>query len=380
MKVVRATNTPLKFATASKRGELQKILPEYAKVVNHFIGLFWNLDEKPSNKICTADLYNTAETWLSPTMRQIASREAVAMVLASKERDGADAVMPAHNGKSMRLTEQVVKYSESETGSFDFWLTFTAIAADKSMKFSVPLKRHKHYNRLAKRGKLCKSYTVSDTGIQFAFEIETGPKKTGTKAIGIDTGINALASLSTGEQLGRDIKAAIERIKRCRLGSNGQQQAIRALKQRIAEVAKSIAQRDDIDLVVVEDLHNLSHNTKLKGRLSRNIRSSIGKWNWRLWLQRLEWACELHRVKLRRVPPQYTSQTCSHCGYVDRANRNGELFRCQECNYADNADLNAAKNILSRFTTGIYGSCYRGLLPSVSDSKLALTQFEFASA
>ncbi len=342
------------------------MLSEYANVVNHFIGLFWTWSKAPSNKDCTSDIYNTASTWLSPTMRQIAAREAVAMVTASKERDGEKAVMPAHKGKSMRLTEQVVKIAESETDSFDLWLLFTAIAADKSVKFEVPIKKHKHYNRLACKGKLLKSYTVSEQGVQFAFEIETGEKKKGTRAVGIDTGINALASLSTGEQYGRDIKEAIERIKRCKLGSNGQQRAIRALKQRIAEVAKRITSRDDIDLVVVEDLHNLSHNTKLKGRLSRNVRSSIGKWNWRLWLERLEWACEMSRTCLRRVPPQYTSQTCNRCGYVDLSNRHGEAFRCLECGHADNADLNAARNILSRFVTGIYGSRYKGSDASVS--------------
>jgi IS605 OrfB family transposase len=366
VKVTRATKASLKFATASKRDELRRVLQEYANVVNHFIGAFWTWSKAPSNKDCTADLYNTASTWLSPTMRQIAAREAVAMVLASRERDGENAVMPVHKGKSMRLTEQVVKVSDSDTESFDLWLTFTAITADKSVKFVVPIKRHKHFNRLERKGKLLKSYTVSESGVQFAFEIETGEKKKGTRAVGIDTGINALASLSTGEQYGRDINDAINRVKRCKLGSKGQQRAIRALKQRIAEVAKAITSRDDIDLVVVEDLHNLSHQTKLKGRLSRSVRSSIGKWNWRLWLERLEWACEVNRVALRRVPPQYTSQTCNRCGFVDRSNRNGEAFRCLECGHADNADLNAARNILSRFVTGIYGSRYKGGDASVS--------------
>jgi IS605 OrfB family transposase len=380
VKVTRATRASLKFATAHKRSELRRVLSEYAGVVNHFIQAFWKWSKAPSNKDCTADLYNTASTWLSPTMRQIAAREALAMVTASRERDGESAVMPLHKGKSMRLTEQVVKQSESDTDSFDLWLTFTAIAADKSVRFTVPVKRHKHFNRLAKKGRLLKSYTVSEDGIQFAFEIETGEKKKGTRAVGIDTGINALASLSTGEQYGTDIKGMIERIKRCKLGSKGQQKAIRTLKQRIAEVAKQIASRDDIDLVVVENLHNLSHQTKLKGRLSRSVRSSIGKWNWRLWLERLERACEMYRVRLRRVCPRYTSQTCNRCGHVDRSNRNGEAFRCLECGHADNADLNAARNILSRFSTGIYGSRCEGSDASVSATIVASVPRGLASA
>ena len=116
--------------------------------------------------------------------------------------------MPAHKGKSMRLTEQVVKYSESESDSFDFWLSLTAIASDKSVKLMIPIKRHKHFTKLQKKGRLQKSYTISKDCVQFAFEIDTGNKKKGKNAIGVDTGINALASLSTGEQFGRTSKSA----------------------------------------------------------------------------------------------------------------------------------------------------------------------------
>ncbi|MCL1474448.1 zinc ribbon domain-containing protein [Argonema antarcticum] len=32
--------------------------------------------------------------------------------------------------------------------------------------------------------------------------------------------------------------------------------------------------------------------------------------------------------KIYRVNPQYTSQTCTKCGHIDKANRNGEKFIC----------------------------------------------------
>lgn len=49
------------------------------------------------------------------------------------------------------------------------------------------------------------------------------------------------------------------------------------------------------------------------------------------------------------VVPDYTSQKCSECGYVDRDNRYGEVFYCKRCGYTDHADVNAAKNIKERF-------------------------------
>ncbi len=195
---------------------------------------------------------------------------------------------------------------------------------------------------------------------QVCFERETGPKKEVRSLIGLDTGINALASLSTGEQLGIDIKEGIARIKRCKWGSKGHKRASNALKQRISEVAKQIVAKTD--LVVVEKLKNLGNNSKLKGRLSKNIRSSIGSWNYSYWLTRLEQKCEESRTSFRTVSPQYTSQKCFKCGYTNRANRNGESFRCQKCSHTGNADVNAALNILERFVTGKYGSCYKPLL------------------
>ena len=49
------------------------------------------------------------------------------------------------------------------------------------------------------------------------------------------------------------------------------------------------------------------------------------------------------------VDPKYTSQTCSNCDCVDKKNRKTQAkFECMSCGYTDNADINAAKNILSR--------------------------------
>ena len=103
----------------------------------------------------------------------------------------------------------------------------------------------------------------------------------------------------------------------------------------------------------------LNSNSKLKGRLSKNIRSSIVSWNYAYWLMRLEMNCEENRVSFRTVSPYNTSITCPACNSVDSGNRNGEIFKCQACGYTDNADVNAALNIVQRFLTGKYGSCYK---------------------
>ena len=361
MKITRSSKCSVKFATRAKRLELQKVLTEYGRVVNIFIGHFWKSEEKISKtKLLKPIVDIPKNSWLSARLRKVAAREALDMISATRERwkdKPEKMVMPVHKGKRMYVSCTIAELQEPKSSkSFDGWLHLASIGNKISM--DIPIKFHRQYNRFCVKGKRLNSYIVTDSYVQFVFEIDTGPKKEGKNCIGIDTGINALASLSTGEQLGTDIKAHIERVKRCKQGSKGKERARRALKQRIDETAKEIAKKD-VDLIVVEKLKKMGHNARLKGRLSRNMRSSIGTWNWKYWLGRLEQQCEANRISFRTVSPYYTSQTCPCCGYVDAKNRDGEMFQCRKCGHADNADLNASRNILSRFLTGQYGACYK---------------------
>lgn len=59
-----------------------------------------------------------------------------------------------------------------------------------------------------------------------------------------------------------------------------------------------------------------------------------------------------YKYKLKRefvrVDPAYTSQTCSECGNVSKESRRTQSkFVCVSCGFELNADINAAKNILS---------------------------------
>ena len=163
---------------------------------------------------------------------------------------------------------------------------------------------------LFRSGKRLNSYIITKNYVQFSFEIITQPKREGTKCIGIDTGINALASLNNGNQYGKDIKGCIERVKCCKQKSNGYYIAKRALKQRIDETAKEILVKENPDLIVVEQLKKMGFKSKAKRLLAKNIRRSIGTWNWKYWLKRLEAQCELNRISFRTVAPYYTSTTC----------------------------------------------------------------------
>jgi len=366
MKIIRSTKCSLKFSTKKKINDLSTILAEYAKVVNIFINYFWlNPDNTNKNKLLKEIVDLPSETWLSARLRKVAAREAIDMINASKLRWKNKAVIPVHKGNRMYVSCTIAdlvptkntNYKTEESLRFDAWLHIQSIG--NKMIMDLPIKYHKHFNKYNNIGKRLNSYIITKNYVQFSFEINTQPKKEGKKCIGIDTGINALASLNNGNQYGKDIKECIERVKRCQQKSKGWYVAKRALKQRIDEVVKELMIKENPDLIVVERLKNMGVKSKAKRLLAKNIRRSIGTWNWKYWLKRLEGYCEINRVSFRSVLPYYTSTTCPVCGHSDRGNRNGKIFLCLKCEHKDNADINAGKNILNRFLMGLYGVHYK---------------------
>ena len=252
MKLIRSTKCSLKFSTKKKMLELTTILNEYGKVVNIFIQYFWQNPEKASKVLLLKDIVDIPETWISARLRKVAAREAIDMVMATKVRwkdEPNKMVMPVHKGNRMYVSCTIADLVPSkESSEFDAWLHIASIG--NKMIMDLPIKYHKHFNKYNNIGKRLNSYIITKNYVQFSFEIITEAKKEGTKCIGVDTGINALASLNNGNQYGKDIKGCIERVKRCKQKSNGYYVAKRALKQRIDETAKEIIVKENPDLIV----------------------------------------------------------------------------------------------------------------------------------
>lgn len=358
MKIKRSTKCSLKFMTASKRSELEEVLSEYSKTVNFFIDHFWATPIAKDKLF--KEVVNLPQTWLTARLRKVAAREALDMISAVTERwkDEPDKITkPLHRGTRMCVSSTIATLKQPKhANEFDLWLELRSIG--KQIAIDIPVRLHKHYHLLASQGKRLNAYIITKDYVQFVFEVNTGPKRTGNKRIGIDSGMHVLAATSDGNKYGTDIYDTIKRIKRCKHGSKGQNRARRAAKQRMDEIAKEVIKKENPDLVVVEQLKNVHKKLKLKRRLSRNIRRFVNTWTYRYWLRRLQFAAETNRVSFRSVSPWNTSKICSCCGHVDDKNRpDRDTFLCQSCGHTDDADVNAAKNVLGRFETGTYGSC-----------------------
>ena len=90
----------------------------------------------------------------------------------------------------------------------------------------------------------------------------------------------------------------------------------------------------------------LPNGRAAKRGLNRSIlKSYMGRFG-----QILAYKCQVTDNRdLITVNPAYTSQQCSHCGHVDKHNRESQaIFVCQSCGMRMNADVNAAINIRER--------------------------------
>jgi transposase len=101
-----------------------------------------------------------------------------------------------------------------------------------------------------------------------------------------------------------------------------------------------------------------------KGTLEKNgknvaqksgLNSEILNQGWGTLFRFLEYKGQQRGVEVIRVTPQGTSQICSSCDHKDSKSRSGKHFECTECGFKIDADINGAKNILTRGQRGIAG-------------------------
>lgn len=372
MKITRSSKCYFnKWLTQSKMSELKDILQEYARVCNYFVEKYENeLSAKKKFDLLHAEHIQSCiqetSTFLTARLVKQAFSEAYGAIQSAKSnaenRKDKKYFRPTFNGKKMILSECSQEHGiAGNTILFDYNITLKCLRTDKGRgyKISIPLKKHVQFNKWNNIGKVAKSVTITDKYVMFSFEIETGEKKQEGTLLGFDFGMKRLGTLSNGKIIGDDIEKHLYELqckKRC-------SKAYYRKKEEIREyINKEIKEIDfkDKQLIVVEKLKNMKYKMKERGRLSKNVRSVFYNLSYRQVLSRIQMLCEENRVTFRSVLPFNTSIECSKCGHIEKGNRlSQESFVCQNCGYSDNADYNASKVILKRFTTGTYGSCYK---------------------
>jgi len=180
-------------------------------------------------------------------------------------------------------------------------------------------------------------------------------------AVGIDLGINALATLSTGEKIPNLRHDAREMKRKRRLsrvlarkqkGSRNRYKARIKLARFHAKVADR--RRDQLhklstrlvrenQAIVVEDLNVAG---MVRNHCLARVISDVG---WRMLLSFLAYKCAWYGRSLIKVDRFYpSSKTCSACGHVvEYLPLDVRKWTCPGCRVQHDRDENAAKNILA---------------------------------
>lgn len=210
---------------------------------------------------------------------------------------------------------------------------------------------------------------------QYEYEIND-PEPSTLPVVGIDRGIAVFAALSDGtmiasENFGKKATKALTRaqrkLSRKKKGSNNRKKQIRRVARmhaRIAAARKDFAHKASAAIaknhgvVVLEKLEVQNMVRSAKGtvdapgvhvRQKSGLNRSILDQGWGYFRTFLSYKLAERGGLLVEVDPRNTSRTCSACGVVDRASRNGQRFRCVACGHEAHADTNAAIEILRRW-------------------------------
>jgi len=199
-------------------------------------------------------------------------------------------------------------------------------------------------------------------------------------AVGIDTGINKLISLSDGsfvenpkfstnKKTRKLLRIRHRRVSRKVLGSKNRSKAglqVAKLHKKIRDkrsdnqwkaahkVAKTAAAviREDLN---IKGMKARCKTKKINGRFmpngqsaKRGLNRAISDASWGELFSRIAWLALKSGKPVLAVNPKYTSQECSNCGHTSKDNRDGEKFICGSCGHLDHADTQASRTILSR--------------------------------
>ena len=131
----------------------------------------------------------------------------------------------------------------------------------------------------------------------------------------------------------------------------------RELQSKIREDITSLCKRlkkHHYHHATFEDLDNQFGSTFTKDENDLNYNRRLKLLHLGSLKDEFEHIARKYGIAVSLVQSFYTSQTCPHCGCIDKENRKSqEDFECIECGYKSNADLNASINIKQRVVSTV---------------------------
>ncbi len=234
----------------------------------------------------------------------------------------------------------------------------------------------KTYERLP-QGVVPKSVTISRHAdrwfVSFKIEVESTVTPKSVARVGVDLGINSVATLSTGEKFkgAKSYKKYDKKLARLQyllrhkiVGSANYKKAqlqIARLHRTIANIRKDTLHKlttyisKNHAVIGLEDLN-------VSGMMAnRKLAKAIGDMGFYEFRRQLEYKCQLYGSQLVFVDRFYpSSKTCSNCGHLKESlSLRERVFRCDKCYAECDRDLNASIN-LEKAASSVVSACGLG--------------------
>ena len=225
---------------------------------------------------------------------------------------------------SIKLNENL--FNVQEGNSFDefvkVFLPWFKKGKKRAETINLPLKHHKHSLNFKNNDWLRKSsiqleFKSGNYYLNIFWEKES-VKTNNQLKIGIDQGYNKLLSDSNGVHWGKELKEIYIKLANKKRGSKKYKQYLHFKTCKINEVVNRFIETYKDTDIVCEDLKRVKHASKLY----KSLNNKLQYWSYKQVLDKLNSLSELKGFKLIKVEPAYTSQICSKCGQIIKANRN----------------------------------------------------------
>lgn len=284
--------------------------------------------------------------------------------LYSASKQAMDKYAGKDNGeeKPLFLRNDTFRVERAEsTEEFDYWAKIPIY--DEWGGIEVPLKPHREIkgNWEIKDSKIVKEDDYFELHVSVRFEVE--PRQDYQDVLAIDLGESTYATAvlsSTGRPhfYGDEIrgirrhyswlrknlqeKGLIDEVKRI-----GNKES-RTVEHRLHEISKEIVElaQEEQAVIVLGDV-NVDGETG-KGKKMNRIANQWAVGKLRNFIQ---YKAQEKGIAVVEINEAYTSQTCHQCKSKDTNRPSQGRFKCNNCGLDHyNADVNAAKNILNRFS------------------------------
>lgn len=197
-----------------------------------------------------------------------------------------------------------------------------------------------------------------ELGKEYAYISVTVKEESGyipTLSLGVDRNSTkhiVVAGLSDGSlvrKMGKQAPHIHRKYKniRTRLQKLGRHRIIKKIKNRESNIVRDLNHKISKELVRIAQLKNadikledLSSIRKVK--VKRTQKYTLNSWSFYQLQMFIEYKAKKSGVKVEYVTPQYTSKSCSRCGYIGTATNT--KFMCQ-CGHVTHRDVNACMNI-----------------------------------